>query len=207
MNGIENGTRFEGDGRLRGYGSGIGESTRARGRAREREEEEEEEEGGAGGRKRILPPARMTFRPTAWRRRDTRRWEPGVEKQIYEQRGRANDVSTVRPTGAITGGILQSLRLYLVAREHLARLARLRLVLKIIAIRIDSRTSLCVRACIYTHTDIYIYIYIYIYMRDTNANVIRIVGKTAHRKSLCGDAANQKIVEPVEKRFKSAGPG
>jgi hypothetical protein len=162
MNGIENGTRFEGDGRLRGYGSGIGESTRARGRAREREEEVEEEEGGAGGRKRILPPARMTFRPTAWRRRDTRRWEPGVEKQIYEQRGRANDVSTVRPTGAITGGILQSLRLYLVAREHLARLARLRLVLKIIAIRIDSRTSLCVRACIYTHTDIYIYIYIYI---------------------------------------------
>lgn len=29
----------------------------------------------------------------------------------------ANDVSTVRPTGAITGRILQSLRLYLVVRE------------------------------------------------------------------------------------------
>jgi len=56
MNGIENGTRFEGDGRLRGYGSGIGESTRARGRAREREEEEEEE--GGGGREKTNSPPR-----------------------------------------------------------------------------------------------------------------------------------------------------
>lgn len=44
-----------------------------------------------------------------WERR--RRAENRVGKN--KSTGRANDVSTVRPTGAITNGILQSLRLYL----------------------------------------------------------------------------------------------
>jgi len=123
MNGIENDTRFG--------GGSVGSADRDRGedsRAREREREGENE--FSPGENDISADGMAVTRHAEMR--------PGVEKQIYEQRGRANDVPTVRPTGAITGGILQSLRLYLVAREHLARLACLRSVLKIIAIRGDS---------------------------------------------------------------------
>lgn len=51
----------------------------------------------------------MTFQPEQRRRPENRE---GKNKST----GRANDVSTVRPTGAITNGILQSLRLYLPRR-------------------------------------------------------------------------------------------
>lgn len=70
-----------------------------RGRKREREYTRGDERCGP----------RMTFQPEQRRRPENRE---GKNKST----GRANDVSTVRPTGAITNGILQSLRLYLPRR-------------------------------------------------------------------------------------------
>lgn len=67
-------------------------------------------DGALRGREGGGKSPRMTFQPEERRRRG------GAGKIGWGKtnlRGRANDVSTARPPGAITNGILQSLRLYL----------------------------------------------------------------------------------------------
>ena len=80
-----------------------------RNRQRDKEREKERERENTHERTKRCGP-RMTFQPRTERRRPENR--EGKNKST----GRANDVSTVRPTGAITNGILQSLRLYLPRR-------------------------------------------------------------------------------------------
>lgn len=80
--------------------------------------ERERERGREHAREDERCGPRMTFQPRTERRRPENR--EGKNKST----GRANDVSTVRPTGAITNGILQSLRLYLPRRQAAPLCAR-----------------------------------------------------------------------------------
>jgi len=104
MNGIGNSTRFAGSGD--GSGTGIGTPP-------------DRDWGPGKERKRI--PCENDISANAARGHGGGRCATRAEIETGEGKTNlrlagANDVSTVRPTGAITSGILQSLRLYLVAR-------------------------------------------------------------------------------------------
>jgi len=126
MNGIENSTRFGAGGgwQQRGVGSVCHQI----------------EIGSRGKRKRIPSENDISADAAHGMAADGATRGDGNGGKTNLRVARANDVSTVRPTGAITGGILQSLRLYL--RGSGTSPVCLRHVLKMITI--------CIYMCTYT---------------------------------------------------------